>query len=84
MRSPTFGAIVVGIGGFIDPLALGVGYPDAPRIPVTDDAGRLCGIISRADLLRVHHRVMTAETRRERFFNFTRRARIEEEGDIQP
>jgi H+/Cl- antiporter ClcA/CBS domain-containing protein len=41
---------------------------DAPRIPVMDDDGQLCGIISRADLLRVHHRVMAAETRRERFF----------------
>lgn len=41
---------------------------DAPRIPVIDDAGRLCGIISRADLLRVHHRIVAAETRRERFF----------------
>jgi Chloride channel protein EriC len=49
---------------------------DAPRIPVIDDAGRLCGIISRADLLRVHHRVVAAETRRERFF-LRRRARRE-------
>lgn len=45
---------------------------DAPRIPVIDDDGRICGIISRADLLRVHHRVIAAETLRERFF-FTRR-----------
>ncbi|MDD2862928.1 MAG: CBS domain-containing protein, partial [Acidiphilium sp.] len=49
---------------------------DAPRVPVIDDAGRLCGIISRADLLRVHHRVVAAETRRERFF-LRRRARRE-------
>ncbi len=41
---------------------------DAPRIPVIDDAGKLCGIISRADLLRVHHGVVAAETKRERFF----------------
>ncbi|GBR73684.1 chloride channel protein [Acidiphilium acidophilum] len=52
---------------------------DAPRIPVIDDAGRLCGIISRADLLRVHHRVVAAETKRERFF-LRRRARRETTG----
>jgi len=41
---------------------------DSPRIPIIDDAGKLCGIISRADLLRVHHQVVAAETKRERFF----------------
>jgi CIC family chloride channel protein len=47
---------------------------DAPRIPIIDDTGLLCGIISRADLLLVHHRVVAAETKRERFF-LRRRAR---------
>ncbi|MCU4159741.1 chloride channel protein [Acidiphilium sp. AL] len=47
---------------------------DTPRIPVVDHEGRLQGIISRADLLRVHHRVVAAETKRERYFR--RRAAI--------
>lgn len=47
---------------------------DAPRMPVVDAEGKLAGIISRADLLRVHHSVVSAETRRERYFR--RRAAI--------
>jgi CIC family chloride channel protein len=47
---------------------------DAPRIPIINDTGLLCGIISRADLLRVHNRIVVAETKRERFF-LRRRAR---------
>lgn len=41
---------------------------DAPRIPVIDHDGQLVGIVSRADMLRVHERTVLTETRRERIF----------------
>ncbi len=46
----------------------------APRIPVVDAEYLLVGILSRADLLHVHHHAMLAETYRQQFFFRRRRA----------
>ncbi|CAG4918453.1 unnamed protein product [Acidocella sp. C78] len=67
-----------------DAIAVRMLTRNAPRIPVVDTDGRLLGLVSRADLLRVHQRVMLAETRRERFFSFRRRAGAKEAGKPEP
>ncbi|MDE2327809.1 CBS domain-containing protein, partial [Acidiphilium sp.] len=67
-----------------DTIAVRMLTRNAPRIPVVDAEGRLLGIVSRADLLRVHQRVMLAETRRERFFPFRRRAAAKEAQKPEP
>ncbi|HEX7389361.1 MAG TPA: chloride channel protein [Acidiphilium sp.] len=55
---------------------------DTARMPVVDNEGKLAGIISRADLLRVHHRVSAAETKRDRYFR--RRAAIAADAATKP
>lgn len=48
----------------------------ALHVPVVNQHNDLVGILSRADLLRVHHHAMLAETYREHFFFKRRRAVI--------
>ena len=48
----------------------------AARVPVVDtETRKLRGIVSRADLMRLHHRQLLAETSRSSYFSFGRRVR---------